>query len=102
MNGLQKRIAQHIKNGKYYDKHLKNDKIQILKKNNSNSGAYWIYSLLVDDKMKFRRFLKKYGIETDEVHIRNDKYSVFKSHSAKKLIGTVIKRNKECIISLSY
>ena len=49
MNGLQKRIAQHIKNGRYYDKYLKNDKIQILKKDNSNS-AYWIYSLLVDNK----------------------------------------------------
>ena len=66
---------------------MKNDKIQILKKDNSNS-AYWIYSLLVDNKKKFRKFLKKHGIETDEVHIRNDKYSVFKSHSLKKLTGT--------------
>ena len=33
---MNEHINKHIKNGKYYDKHLQNKKIKLLKKSNSN------------------------------------------------------------------
>ena len=89
MKGLKKRINKNISNGKYYDQNIKNKKIKLMKRDNSES-SYWIYSLLVDNKKNFKNFLKSFGIETDEVHVRNDKYTVFKKFKKKFLKGTDI------------
>jgi hypothetical protein len=53
-------------------------------------SSYWIYSLLVDDKEAFRKHLNDNGVACDEVHVRNDKYSVFSDFQDPDLPGVDI------------
>ena len=69
-------IAKHKSNGKYYDEALKNVKgITLLERDERMDSAYWIYSLLVEDKDKFTEHMKNCGITTSQVHERNDIHS---------------------------
>lgn len=73
-------IKKHVKNGKYYDKNIINPKLRLLLRNSKIESSYWLYSLLVDDKNKFKKYLKKNKIECDEISFRNDRYSIFKKY----------------------
>ena len=42
--------------------------IKLFNRNGSQS-SFWIYSIIVDNKAKFKKYLKKYNIESDEVHM---------------------------------
>ena len=77
---LNKIIKTHIRNGKYYDKYITNPKLRLILKNSKIQSSYWLYSLLVDNKNKFKKYLKKHNIECDEISFRNDRYSVFEKY----------------------
>ena len=69
-------IAKHKSNGKYYDEALKGVKgVTLLERDERMDSAYWIYSLLVEDKDKFTEHMKSCGITTSQVHERNDIHS---------------------------
>ena len=87
MKYVNKIIKIHQRNGKFYDKNIKNKKIQLIKKNKNLKSSYWLYSIIVDDKKKFKNYMRKHKIECDEVSFRNDRYSVFKKFR-KELKGT--------------
>jgi perosamine synthetase len=42
-----------------------------------DSHAAWLLTVLVPDAMKLRDFLFELGIESGQVHFRNDRYSIF-------------------------
>lgn len=52
-----------------------------------NTPSYWVYSILVDDKVKFKQYMDDNGIATDVVHVRLDKYSVFKDSDNTGLVN---------------
>jgi len=69
-------LDKHISNGKFYDKELKGvNKVTLLERDDRMESAYWIYSLLVEDKEKFTEHMKRCGIVTSQVHERNDIHS---------------------------
>ncbi len=69
-------IDIHKKNGHYYDKNLKNVKgVTLLERDSRMDSSFWIYSLLVEDKDNFTRYMKECGIATSQVHERNDIHS---------------------------
>ena len=41
-------------------------------------SACWLMTVLVERREDFRRKLAEHGIESDQVHYRNDRYSIFK------------------------
>ena len=84
---MNKKIRLHKKNGTFFDKNIKNKKISILKRLNNSESSHWIYTVLVDKKDKFKNYLKKFGIRSDEVHFRNDKYTIFKRFKESNLPG---------------
>lgn len=71
-------IDKHISNGKYYDENIDNPKIKVIKRDQHSQPSYWIYSVLVDDKRKFKDYLEVNNIASDVAHVRNDEYTVFK------------------------
>ena len=87
MKDLPLRIRKHQHNADIYDRSLKNKKIKLLTRDKNSVSAHWIYSILVDNKKKFKKFLKQNYIDCDEVHFRNDKYTVFQKYKKNKLIG---------------
>lgn len=68
----------HINNGKLYDTKITNPKITKLTRCSKSQSSYWIYSLLVDNREDFKKYLHQNGVSSDVVHVRNDNYTVFK------------------------
>lgn len=81
-------IRKHKENGLLYDNEIINTKkVRKLKRVEHSKSSYWIYSLLVDDIERFKTHMQKYKISCDVVHVRNDKYSVFKRFRNEKTPG---------------
>ena len=45
--------------------------------------AAWLFTILIDNKDFLQKKLREYSIETNQVHFRNDKYSIFKKFIKK-------------------
>ena len=72
-------IDRHVKNALFYNENISNKKIEKLKLKENRTSSYWIYSLLVEDKYKFKQYMYDNGVLVDIAHTNNLKYSVFKS-----------------------
>lgn len=89
-------IKKHQLNAAYYDKHLKNvNGVTLLDRHEGHESAFWIYSMLVDDRDGFYKWMKECGIVVSQVHERNDKHSCvkeFRSHlpTLDKTIGKIV------------
>ena len=49
------------------------------------TNSFWLCTIIVNKKrIQLQKYLRKYNIETNQVHFRNDRYSIFKKHIKKK------------------
>ncbi len=80
-------INSHISNGKFFDQNISNKKVKKLTQSSKSESSYWIYSVLVEDRERFKKYMFDNGIATDVVHKRNDFYSVFKKYKDNSLKG---------------
>ena len=81
-------IKKHRDNAKKYNKTFENLKsVKTLKYTNDRFGAYWLYTIRVKDRSSFMEYMKSKGVTVSQVHVRNDKYSMFKD-SKSYLPGT--------------
>jgi dTDP-4-amino-4,6-dideoxygalactose transaminase len=87
MNHVEGIIRRHQENGKYYDQHIDNSRVQKIRRDSRAESAQWIYSLLVDDQDAFKTHMREQGVATDVVHVRNDRYSAFKAFARDDLPG---------------
>jgi len=68
-----------------YNKILtKNKNIKIVDSKNLKGHAHWLYTILTDKKDYLQKQLRKKQIETNQVHFRNDRYSIFKKFVENK------------------
>tara|TARA_B100000768_G_scaffold180042_1_gene199069 strand:+ start:348 stop:1535 length:1188 start_codon:yes stop_codon:yes gene_type:complete len=73
---LDKITSKHKSNAQYYDDNLQGVKgVTLLKREEGFESSFWIYSLLVDDREGFYRWMKECNIAVSQVHERNDKHS---------------------------
>ena len=69
-------IGKHTENAKFYDENLKDvEGITLLNREEGFESAFWIYSLLVDDRPSFYKYMQDCNITVSQVHERNDKHS---------------------------
>lgn len=62
-----------------------NKKIKCINENNKNKfHAAWLFTIAIKNKNELQKKLRKYYIETNQVHFRNDKYSIFKKFTKNK------------------
>ena len=79
MKTIRDVIATHAANGAAYDAGIQDtNRVRKLRRPSDCQSAHWIYSLLVDDPGAFKAHMALKGIATDVVHVRNDRYSVFR------------------------
>ena len=65
---------------KEYEKNLKHENISIIGKSRTSKyiNCPWLITIIVKkEKKKLMKKLRKHGIESSQVHYRNDRYSVF-------------------------
>ena len=80
LNWVEDIVRKHQDNAKYYDDNLG---IDILERKDDRESSFWIYSMLVDKKQDFMKWMKECGIVVSQVHERNDIHSCvkeFKTH----------------------
>ncbi len=89
-------INAHKDNAKYFDTNL-NDVcgVTTLTRHNNRESAFWIYSMLVDDRDGFYKWMKECNIVVSQVHERNDKHTCVKDYISAlpqldKTIGKVV------------
>ena len=76
-------IKKHQSNAAYYDQHLKDTNgVTLLTRHSDRESAFWIYSLLVEDRDKFMKHMKECNIVVSQVHERNDKHSCVREYKS--------------------
>jgi len=76
-------IGKHRSNAKFYDENLKNiPKVTLLERHPNHNSAFWIYSMLVDDRDSFYKWMKECNITVSQVHERNDKHTCVKEYKS--------------------
>lgn len=89
-------ISKHQNNASFYDKKLSDVKgIKLLERNPDMESSFWLYSLLVENRDGFYRWMNECGITVSQVHERNDIHtcvSEYRTHlpSLDKTIGSVV------------
>jgi dTDP-4-amino-4,6-dideoxygalactose transaminase len=69
-------VGKHQSNAKFYDENLKNiPGVTTLTRHSDRESAFWIYSMLVDNRDRFMDHMKHCGIVVSQVHERNDKHT---------------------------
>ena len=68
-----------------YEKNLKNNKkVKIVNSVGKFTHSNWLFTILVDKKDLLQKKLRQSNIETNQVHFRNDRYSIFKKFVKNK------------------
>jgi dTDP-4-amino-4,6-dideoxygalactose transaminase len=89
-------IKNHKINANYYDNSLFNvSGLKLLERQKGHDSAFWIYSLLVDNRDGFYRYMNECGVAVSQVHERNDKHTCVKDYrtalpTLDKTIGKVV------------
>ncbi len=89
-------IGSHQSNAKYYDQNLQNiPGLTTLSRHEGHESAFWIYSMLVDDRDGFYKWMKECNIVVSQVHERNDKHTCVSEYRSPlptldKTIGKVV------------
>ena len=69
-------ICKHRDNALFYDKELADAPgVTLLKREEGHDSAFWIYSMLVENRDGFYRWMGECGISVSQVHERNDKHT---------------------------
>ena len=89
MNHIDDIIAAHKHNYHFYNQSIDNPGVTKMRVDPNSESSCWIYTILVEDRIGFQKYMSENGIASDPVHMRNDQYSVFKQFrkSSEELPG---------------
>jgi len=69
-------VSKHKSNAVFYDNALKQvSGVTLLDRHEGHDSAFWIYSMLVDDRDGFYKWMDECNITVSQVHERNDKHT---------------------------
>lgn len=69
-------VGKHRDNASFYDRELINvPGVTLLKREEGHDSAFWIYSMLVENRDGFYKWMDECGISVSQVHERNDKHT---------------------------
>lgn len=84
MKYVEKILKKHRKNAEYYNKNLIDlNNVILLKEPQNSVSSYWLYTIKVKNRDKFRMFMQNNGIAISQVHRRNDTHPVVKKFKTK-------------------
>jgi dTDP-4-amino-4,6-dideoxygalactose transaminase len=78
-------VDKHRKNAHFFCKNISNEKIIVPVYDSESS--YWLFTILVDNRLKFMEYMQQNKIITSQVHNRNDIYTIFKDFKNNDLPG---------------
>ena len=82
---LKKNVNRYIDNGNFFDENLKLvNGIKTMQYHTDTKPSYWLYTAIVERRDKFISYMASKGILCSQLHLRNDRHSVFPSGSHLK------------------
>ena len=106
-------LLESIKEFKKIDTHRKkifniykkilseNKNITIVDSEEIKGHAHWLFTILLDKKDYLQEKLRKIKVETNQVHFRNDRYSIFKKFAKnKKFINMNLVEEKYLVLPI--
>lgn len=71
-------INSHIANGKFFDEQLSGmNGVELLSYYANTEPSYWLYTMKVERRTDFCKMMMDNGITASELHLRNDRHSIF-------------------------
>ena len=105
MNDFSKILSHRKKIFNIYKKILsKNNKLTFLDTKSKNlSNSFWLCTIVVHEKrIELQNYLRNLNIETNQVHFRNDRYSIFRKFIKKRAYPNMDKyENNYLVIPLN-
>ena len=78
MQHIRDIVGRHIENGKFYDEQLKDiSGLKLVKYYPNTEPSYWLYTMKVERRSDFVKMMTENEIMASELHLRNDRHSVF-------------------------
>ena len=75
-------VPLHKLNGKFYDENINCSGIKLLRRQQDFESSFWIYSLLVENRKDFYKYMDSCGISVSQVHARNDMHTCVREFKA--------------------
>ncbi len=75
-------LLRHQKNAAYYRERISWNHVEQLRAPSDRRSAYWLFTLLADDRQSFMDHMKDAGVMTSQVHARNDHHTAFRQFRA--------------------
>ena len=101
-----KKIFNHRKKiFKIYKKNLsKINSLSVLQPiSNDYLNSFWLCTIICERRFFLQKKLREYKIETNQVHFRNDRYSIFKKFSKKSSFPNMNKiEDKYLVIPINH
>jgi dTDP-4-amino-4,6-dideoxygalactose transaminase len=96
MNHINEIIGKYVENGKYFDSKLKNiNGIELLSYYANTEPSYWLYTFKVEKREEFIKMMADNKITASELHLRNDRHSIFKE--SKTMLPNLDKFYKQMV-----
>lgn len=74
MKNVSENVREHYGNAFFYNRYIVNRPFARTPPACLTS-AWWVYTMVVSDRESFSRHMAEHGVETSQVHARNDKHS---------------------------
>lgn len=76
LKDFDKIISSNISNGNFYNQNLANiPGITVIPQVEGGKASYWLYTMHVENRNDFMKYMNEKGIITSRVHERNDKHT---------------------------
>jgi dTDP-4-amino-4,6-dideoxygalactose transaminase len=93
-------VNKHRKNAQFFCSNISNKKVTIPVYDPESS--YWLFTLLVEDRVGFMNYMKDNSVATSQVHNRNDIYTIFKDFKDNNLTGVNYFSNRNVSIPVGW
>lgn len=93
---MDRLLEKNRMNAKYYDENLKNIKGVKLMRTSGNS-AYWLYTILIDNRDDFIEYMKINNVMCSQVHKRNDLHTCFADFKCELKNLDEVEKSMVCI-----
>lgn len=92
MDSVESVLQAHRNNARYYEQNLDKYFVRNVDPEDRRS-AWWLYTLVLPskkDRDDFKKYANDNGVMANQVHKRNDEYTVFKPFADRKLNGQTL------------
>ncbi|UXE66796.1 MAG: DegT/DnrJ/EryC1/StrS family aminotransferase [Chryseotalea sp. WA131a] len=87
MKFVKRVIDAYIQNGKFFDEQLQGiSGVSLINYYPHTQPSYWLYTLFVERRSDFCRYMSENGVMSSELHMRNDNHMIF-NYAKTKLEG---------------